>query len=211
LFRVTLVPLQNPITECWDSASKDIRVLQVLANFEVDSSEAPHYFFTNTSIAATDYVWNFGKPKAGASNEKTTVNADFDYGKDTASYEVCLFAFDPLGCRDSICKPIRIRQLRLVIPNVFTPDNNDGYNDAFDIDILGFTEYHLTIYNRWGTEVFEGFADGYRNDGINWNGNDHQTGPPCADGVYYFIFTYKFYTESEPHSVHGTITLMRNN
>jgi gliding motility-associated-like protein len=209
-YKVWLVPLENPSTECWDSASKEISVLHVKADFDMDSTGSPHYFFRNQSVGAINYRWNFGKPLAGAANESDREHADFDYGKDTATYEVCLYAFDQLGCSDSVCKPLSIRQTRLVIPNVFTPDNDDGYNDAFDIDILGFTDYHLIIYNRWGTLVYEGFSDGVQNDGINWNGHDHQTGPPCAEGVYYYLFTYKFFNEQELNHVHGTITLLRD-
>jgi gliding motility-associated-like protein len=92
---------------------------------------------------------------------------------------------------------------------VFTPDNNDNRNDAFDIDIVGFTKYELQIFNRWGREVFMADKDGVGNDGINWNGKDHNEGEICAAGVYYFIFSYKLITEQSPKTVHGTITLIR--
>jgi gliding motility-associated-like protein len=93
------------------------------------------------------------------------------------------------------------------IPNVFTP-NGDGINDAFDISIVGQSLYDLKIYNRWGGKVFEGTKDGKNNDGINWNGTTYNEGNENGEGVYYYIFKYKF-SEGEK-SVHGSITLIRN-
>jgi gliding motility-associated-like protein len=64
------------------------------------------------------------------------------------------------------------------VPNIFTP-NGDGRNDTFEIfGIEGFRGSSLTVFDRWGTIVFED-AD-YEN---NWDGGDNK------DGVYYYIFT----------------------
>jgi gliding motility-associated-like protein len=105
---------------------------------------------------------------------------------------------------------VRIDKTRIIIPNVFTPDNADGKNDAFDIDILGFTLYNLNIYNRWGALVFSGTKDGLDNDGVNWNGKTFNDGEQCPAGVYYFIFTYKLITDLIETTVHGTVTLIRD-
>lgn len=62
------------------------------------------------------------------------------------------------------------------IPNIITP-NNDGYNDVFEItNIRYFPKSKLSIYNRWGKEIFSTTA--YKND---WNGDQY------PDGVYYYI------------------------
>jgi PKD repeat protein len=209
-YNIMLIGIQNPVSQCMDTAIGSIRIINVGAEFDIDSSKSPTFSFINKSSGAVRYQWNFGKPDLGVKNESDQTNAECYLGPDTGTYSVCLMAFNELDCMDSICKSVHIHQQRLIIPNVFTPGSDDGYNDAFDIDIVGYTEYHLLIYNRWGTKVFEGLKDGYKNDGINWNGNDHQTGPPCADGTYYYIFTYKFYTESKSSTAHGTVTLIRN-
>jgi gliding motility-associated-like protein len=209
-YTVTLFPTGNPVSQCWDTASSSIDILDVKADFEIEEIVSPEFRFKNTSKMADTYLWNFGKPSAGSSNQSTAENAVFNFGSDTSIYIVCLMAFNEIDCWDSICKPIHIDQQKLIIPNVFTPNNNDGLNDAFDIDILGFDEYHLLIYNRWGTKVYESSIDGKGNDGINWNGNNQVTGEPCAAGTYYYIFSYKFIKDKNAQALHGTVTLIRD-
>ncbi|MGZ3754072.1 MAG: T9SS type B sorting domain-containing protein [Mucilaginibacter sp.] len=66
------------------------------------------------------------------------------------------------------------------IPNIFTP-NNDGLNDVFKIKGLeSYPGSQLTIFNRWGNEVYR--ADNYLN---NWDGGN------LAEGTYYYILNRK--------------------
>ena len=68
------------------------------------------------------------------------------------------------------------------LPNVFTP-NGDGINDLFKPYPYKFVEkINMTIYNRWGNEVFK-----TENPDINWDGRDMITGKPVSDGVYYYV------------------------
>lgn len=68
------------------------------------------------------------------------------------------------------------------LPNVFTP-NGDGINDIFIPFPYKFVEkVNMTIYNRWGNEVFK-----TEDPDINWDGTDMQTGKPVSDGVYYYV------------------------
>jgi gliding motility-associated-like protein len=65
----------------------------------------------------------------------------------------------------------------IIIPNVFTP-NNDGNNDAFVIDgILAYPGSILKIYNRWGTLIYE--SGSYSN---NWSPNLEE----ASEGTYYY-------------------------
>ena len=209
-YKVVVAPTLTNGYSCIDTATLTIAVISPFADFTIDDSQTPNYQFTNTSIAANRYSWNFGKPSSGSINETTTENAAFNFGSDTGTYQVCLLAFNAFDCLDSICKPVRIEKTRIIIPNVFTPDNADGKNDAFDIDILGYTQYNLNIYNRWGALVFSGSKDGMGNDGMNWNGKTFNDGELCPAGVYYFIFTYKLITDLTETTVHGTVTLIRD-
>jgi gliding motility-associated-like protein len=64
------------------------------------------------------------------------------------------------------------------IPNVFTP-NGDGNNDVFEI--VGLDQYdraEITIFNRWGNEVYRNRD--YKN---NWDGSN------LNEGTYYYLIS----------------------
>ncbi len=70
-----------------------------------------------------------------------------------------ILVIDSKGCKTS--KSARVNLVDecnanyLFIPNAFTP-NNDGLNDCFGLlDPLLLTEFHFSIFNRWGERVFE--------------------------------------------------------
>jgi gliding motility-associated-like protein len=47
-----------------------------------------------------------------------------------------------------------IPPLNYYIPSAFTP-NGDGLNDTFGVKGEGISDFHILIYNRWGTVIFE--------------------------------------------------------
>lgn len=90
----------------------------------------------------------------------------------------------------------------VVIPDVFTP-NNDGINDKLVITCLeNFPENTLTIYSRWGEIIYQ--AEGYSN---NWDGKAEKNKSDVPDGVYVFIF--KVTMGGEEKSLTGSITITR--
>lgn len=207
-YRVKMYPLMAGV-QCTDTAVKDITVATVKADFDMDQSELPLVKFSNKSIAATRYEWDFGQPRSGSKNSSTLENPTHSYVGDSGSFVVCLKAFNNQDCWDSVCKRTLPAEMHLTIPNVFTP-NNDGNNDAYDIDILGYQLYSLVIYNRWGNKVFESDKDGFGVDENNWNGRNFNIGLECPEGVYFFIFKYQMNNQTTPKLVNGTITLLRN-
>jgi len=82
------------------------------------------------------------------------------------------------------------------IPNVFTP-NGDGNNDVFEI--VGLDQYdraEVTIFNRWGNEVYRN--KDYKN---NWDGSN------LNEGTYYYLITL---VKEGKQSVHkGWVLLKR--
>ena len=65
------------------------------------------------------------------------------------------------------------------IPNVITPETEDGDNDTFEIKGIGkFVSNDIVIINRYGDHVFE--TENYQND---WNA------PGQVAGTYFYIFT----------------------
>ncbi|TCC94348.1 T9SS type B sorting domain-containing protein [Pedobacter frigiditerrae] len=90
-------------------------------------------------------------------------------------------------------KPI----IGVLIPNVFTP-NNDGKNDFFKITGLEYyTSNELTIINRWQSTVYE--KKGYQND---WTANG------LSDGTYFYVLRVKT-ANSAWQELTGYITVVR--
>lgn len=90
---------------------------------------------------------------------------------------------DAGGCEYSDTLSVRFNE-GFYTPNAFSP-NDDGYNDVFAplfAQVLP-THYKLSIFDRWGSLVFQSsdVANG-------WDGN--RMGKPCGTGVYvYYIET----------------------
>ncbi|MGI4874159.1 MAG: gliding motility-associated C-terminal domain-containing protein [Janthinobacterium lividum] len=73
---------------------------------------------------------------------------------------------------------------RLRIPTAFSP-NGDGNDDTWQIENLeGYTNNHVTIFNRWGNKIFE--TTNYAR-GNEWTGA--MNGQPAPIGTYYYIIT----------------------
>jgi gliding motility-associated-like protein len=83
------------------------------------------------------------------------------------------------GCDSAMIK-IYIRCPKVKVYNGFSP-NDDGENETFTItDIDLFPNNEVTIYNRWGNEVY--FKQGYNNEWKGtWNGKE------LPDGTYYYV------------------------
>lgn len=65
----------------------------------------------------------------------------------------------------------------IFVPNAFSP-NGDLINDVFDVTCFGIDKYKLTVYNRWGQEVFRGLNK------ESWDGGD------ASEGVYLIAIEY---------------------
>jgi gliding motility-associated-like protein len=82
------------------------------------------------------------------------------------------------------------------LPNAFTPDG-DTANDEFKPLGTAIESYNLTIYNRWGQEIFNGNAP--------WNGRYKDQDAPCD--VY--IYTVDIQICGKKQTASGSITLIR--
>lgn len=86
------------------------------------------------------------------------------------------------GCKDerTVTVFVTTECFNFIVPNVFTP-NGDEINDQFVIPATGFDEYSISIYDRWGIEVYKS-SDPTK----YWNGNT-ESGGKAPEGVYYYI------------------------
>jgi len=68
------------------------------------------------------------------------------------------------------------------LPNVFSP-NGDGINDLYRPQRTSYVErVEMTIFNRWGIQVY------YTEDpDVNWDGKINNSNTLVSSGVYYYI------------------------
>jgi gliding motility-associated-like protein len=136
-----------------DSASSTISVKPIPVAAFVFSPNVPaeNTFtkFTNQSIEAINYLWNFGD------GDTTTEENPRHIFPQTGTFDVCLTAQNEAGCSDIICQPVQSLIRPLVdVPNAFTP-GKFGINSVIKVQGFGIKEMHWAIYNRWGQKVFE--------------------------------------------------------
>lgn len=90
-----------------------------------------------------------------------------------------------------------------VIPSGFTP-NGDGINDTWVIPYLqACPNAHVTVFNRWGSKVFETKKDYYEHP---WNGKS-KTGGELPMGTYYYVIEYNDSNETPTQT--GSVSILR--
>ena len=153
----------------WDSAVYDIYVDNGLNWLKLNP----------TPIVDTVYCGNFDTLPVGFNIFKVVTTNGIDTSE--SNYAICNQPEPPV----------------VTVPNVITP-NGDGWNDIFMIDYLNQYDIRkLTIFNRWGTIVYQ--SDDYQND---WDGGD------VADGVYFYVL--ELWKGNVDTYYYGTLTVMDN-
>ena len=116
------------------------------------STLKPEINFTNTSLNATPFMWDFGDSTSSTQSDPSHI---YD---DPGIYNVMLIVEDVNACIDSITKQIIMYyDFVLHVPTAFTP-NNDGDNDTFGpsgLRMEKYQSYEFQIFNQWGERIFE--------------------------------------------------------
>jgi hypothetical protein len=106
--------------------------------------------FSNLSSGATTYTWNYGN--GTSSNGVFPVSQTYT----TAGvYTVVLSVTNSDGCENSqsILITVKNEDATLVVPNVFTP-NNDSINDLFYVKATNIADFNCVIFDRWGLQFY---------------------------------------------------------
>ncbi len=160
----------------------------------------PKIHFVNQSSNAASYVWVLDTNNFFS----TEVEPEYSFDSTKAGrYKICLISTSDEGCIDTICHITTIDDdLFLYIPNSFTPNGNKQ-NDVFKVyhDGAPFTEFELTVFNRWGQVVFE-----TKEPLDAWDGT--KSGLPCEQGVYSWRLDAKSKIDKKILR-HGHVNLLR--
>ncbi|MES2593031.1 MAG: PKD-like domain-containing protein [Bacteroidota bacterium] len=171
----------------------------VIAQFTADTltGETPLTVnFTNGSIGAATYLWQFG-----TGDSSNVMNPSYVYlplGQST----VCLTAISATGCIDTACSTVDVYLNSVfIIPNIFTP-NDDNVNDIFTVQGIGLTELNGEVFNRWGQKEYE-----WHTTNGGWNGRT-ASGIKASNGTYYYMITAKG-IDGKVYSEKGYFNLIR--
>lgn len=155
----------------------------------------PYVEFEEMTVGASQWFWDFGD-----GNSAAIANPVHEYYT-PGYYRVWLTAISDSGCVDSTFRDLYVRDVvTFYIPNSFTPDG-DGINDQFGIIGDSLSGYHLSVYSRWGQQIFESTGPFDTWDG---NGPDGKSAP---GGVY--VYRAKIFNAPGKQIFNGTVTLLR--
>ncbi len=166
-----------------------VRVLeQPQAEFDHSPSNPtnihPFVTFENRSKNALNWTWNLdGRQRLNEESFK------YEFNEFNSEYLVNLIAVSQDGCADTITKLLSfIEETTLYYPSSFSP-NGDGKNEFFVIEgeAVGLTDFDLTIYDRWGKQVFRS-----NNQQHGWDGRN-VSGELLTAGAYPFTLRYRNY------------------
>ncbi|MBL7717196.1 MAG: PKD domain-containing protein, partial [Flavipsychrobacter sp.] len=142
----------------------------------------------NLGNPAASWIWN-----TGATTGSISIDAPGTYyGQVTVD-----------GCSNTDSVEV-LKNCYLDIPNVFSPDG-DHTNDYFlprQMLSKGVVSFKMSIYNRWGQQVFETTNI----DGRGWDGNFNTT--PQPQGVYVYLIEVA-YKDGRAEKYQGNVTLLR--
>ena len=152
----------------------------------------PVVTFTDETPDAVAWFWDFGDTVSTS----TLQNPVHTYAT-VNSFPVKLIVTGSNGCKDSLVQVVNVQEVKLVIPNAFTP-NGDGINDTYVVtDLDKYISNYFVVYNRWGKKVFEktNYVSG------DWDGGN------LADGTYFFVLRCTGYFSVDEFK--GTINIIR--
>lgn len=141
--------------------------------------------------------WNFGDGTLSFDQNPFHI-----YG-DTGVYTVTLGVESNHGCVDVAVRTVTIEpDFMFYIPTAFSP-NYDGHNDYFspEGDGLFWDTYEMTIYDRWGEEIFH-----TANNLKAWDGT--YKGHDAEVGVYVYKIQFND-LNGDPRFYGGHVTLIR--
>lgn len=140
-------------------------------------------------LSGQSYAWG-----TGATTQSITVNAFGEYPFTVVDQYGCEWASSAFVVNDP-------DDFTVLVPNVISP-NGDGDNDRFHPQTGGPQEVEVTIYNRWGMEMFTSPTLARL-----WDGKHEGNAVP--DGTYFYIVKYRPACAADKTVEVGHVTVVR--
>jgi gliding motility-associated-like protein len=189
-------PSTSDTMSVYVSAIAEISTPDTLLCFENQSLE----LVGNSPAEGQNSYWKFikGVGVFSSSTDPSTMVTGLNLGENiivyTMTHPQCPSTTDTVTIVTQLCEDINPE-----FPTVITP-NNDGKNDLFVINFLEqiYPDLTVTIFNRWGSVVFE--STGYQ---VPWDGTHN--GEELPMGTYF----YKIELNDESNTVYtGPISII---
>ena len=110
----------------------------------------------------------------------------------------------PSNQEQTVITIVQCPNLLFYIPNSFTPDGNE-HNNVFKWTFTsGFdpTDFHITIFNRWGEVIYESF-----NSNDYWDGTYNNI--MCSEGSYVYKVYFGSKENDKKYLITGNVNLIR--
>lgn len=122
--------------------------------------------------------------------------------------EVCLTVDNTMGCPDSLCRTIHIKNdFSVYVPNSFTP-NDDGFNDGFGPVIFGLdmeeVMYTFSIFSRDGAQIFM-----THDPLLKWNGDKDMGDYYVQQDSYVWQIEFIIAGLEDPLKYRGHVVMLR--
>ena len=137
-----------------------------------------NYLLEATGESSNNYIWKDDKNRMVATTAILNVTELLSASSQTIFPIAYELSITNNGC--TVSQTVTVDGVFCSIPKGISP-NNDHKNDTFDL--TGLDVKTLSIFNRYGTEVYH--AINYTNQ---WNGATNK-GDLLPDGVYYYVIT----------------------
>ncbi len=152
--------------------------------------------FTNLSVGAVNYIWNFGD-----GSDTSHTESPIHFYPDSGTYIITLIGESDKGCIDSTSNVLlHVINSYAFVPSCFTP-NNDGKNDVLKLFTVNVSDFYFQLLDRWGRILFE-----TNNPEETWDGT--YKGTYVQEGVFVYKMEYKSLQRKHMETF-GRVTLLR--
>jgi len=151
----------------------------------------------NVNPPPTTVMWTIN----GVDISANTITIEFNASEEVNFIEATFI--NSLGCEQIDTLSFNTVPPSIQIPNAFTPDNGDEFNDNFRIIVTGDIEVEeFLVFNRWGQKVYD--ASESSTDG--WDGT--WKNEPAASDTYVYTATLR-YPDGRTEIAKGDVLLLR--